>query len=70
MSSLFFTCPKTKHRVSTGIEMDMQSLKATWRKKMKVRCPHCGEKHKISVCETYLEQALFDAAPPPTAASL
>ena len=49
MASLFFTCPKTNQKTSTGIETDAQSLRATWKAMVKVNCPHCGEVHEISV---------------------
>ena len=64
MAALFFTCPETGQRVSTGVETDARSLRKSWRKKMRVECPHCGESHRIAVCETYLEQVLFETAPP------
>jgi hypothetical protein len=49
MSSLFFTCPTTHQQAPTGIETDVQSLRAAWRATLNVRCPHCGEVHQISV---------------------
>jgi hypothetical protein len=56
MSSLFFTCPTTHQ--PTGIETDVQSLRAAWRATLNVKCPHCGEVHQISVRETYTDGAL------------
>jgi hypothetical protein len=61
MASLFFTCPTTHHEAPTGIETDVQSLQATWKASVKVKCPHCGEVHEISVRETYINGALQDA---------
>jgi phage FluMu protein Com len=29
---------------------------------LKVKCPHCGEVHEISVRETYINGALSDAS--------
>jgi hypothetical protein len=46
---------------TTGIEMDVQSLRASWKSTLKVKCPHCGGVHEISVRETYLNGALQDA---------
>jgi hypothetical protein len=57
MASLFFTCPTTHRRAPTGIETDVQSLQAAWKATLKVKCPHCGEVHKISVRETYWRAA-------------
>jgi hypothetical protein len=58
MAALLFICPKTKQQTSTGIKMDVQSLSASWKKMLKVNCPHCDEVHEISVRETYLDGAL------------
>ena len=55
MASLFFICPKTRHKASTGIETDAKSLQAAWTGIMKVDCPHCHEAHDISVRDTYIE---------------
>jgi hypothetical protein len=62
MASLLFTCPKTRQQAPTGIETDVQSLRAAWSKKLAVHCPLCGKMHEISVRETYIEGALHDAA--------
>ena len=61
MPFLFFTCPTTHQKASTGIGIDVQSLKAAWKAALKVKCPHCGEVHEISVRETYIVAALQDA---------
>jgi hypothetical protein len=62
MATLFFTCPTTHQQAPTGIETDVQSLQAAWKATLKVKCPHCGEVHEISVRETYINGALSDAA--------
>jgi hypothetical protein len=59
---LLFLCPKTNQQAPTDIETDVQSLGAAWKTTVKVTCPHCAEVHEISVRETYLAGALFDAA--------
>jgi hypothetical protein len=53
MASLLFTCPTTHQQAPTGIETDVQSLHAAWKAMLKVKCPHCGKVHEISVRETY-----------------
>jgi len=58
MASLFFTCPTTHQQAPTGIETDVQSLRAAWKATLNVKCPHCGEVHEISVRETYINGAL------------
>jgi hypothetical protein len=62
MASLFFTCPTTHQQTPTGIETDVQSLTASWRAMLKVKCPNCGGVHEISVRETYINSALDAAA--------
>ena len=57
MASLFFTCPTTHQQAPTGIETDVQSLRAAWKATLNVKCPHCGEVHEISVRETYINGA-------------
>jgi hypothetical protein len=61
MAPLLFTCPNTKQRAPAGIEADAQSLRATWSKELKVRCPLCGEEHSIAVRKAYLDGVLDDA---------
>jgi hypothetical protein len=61
MASLFFTCPTTRERAPTGIATDVQSLRATWSKKLKIHCSLCSGMHEISVREAYIEGALHDA---------
>jgi len=58
MASLFFTCPTTHQQAPTGIETDVQSLRAAWKATLNVKCPHCGEVHEISVRKTYINGAL------------
>jgi hypothetical protein len=62
MASLLFVCPNTNQQAPTGIETDVQSLRASWKATLKVNCPYCGEVHEISVRETYINGALSDAA--------
>jgi len=38
------------------------SLQAAWKATLKVKCPHCGEVHQISVRERYINGALQDAS--------
>jgi RNase P subunit RPR2 len=62
MASLRFACPKTNQQVATGVEADVQGLSASWKETLKVKCPHCGEVHEISVRDTYINSTLSDAA--------
>jgi hypothetical protein len=49
MASLLFTCPTTHQQAPTGIETDVQSLQTAWKATLKIKCPHCGAVHEISV---------------------
>jgi hypothetical protein len=62
MAALFFNCPKTRRHAPTGIETDVQSLRASWKATLKLNCPHCGEVHEISIRDAYINGALNDAA--------
>jgi hypothetical protein len=62
MASLFFTCPATRQLVSTGIETDAQNLQSFWKATLHVKCPHCGGMHDVPVRETYINNAVEDAA--------
>jgi len=61
MARLHFICPATKQRAPTGIETDVQSLRASWHATLKVDCPHCGGRHEIAVRDTYIDSALEEA---------
>jgi hypothetical protein len=60
MASLLFTCPQTHQKVPTGVETDVQSLRA-WKATLKVDCPCCGAVHEIAVREAYLDSAMLAA---------
>jgi hypothetical protein len=62
MASLLYTCPITRRRVPTGIETDVESLRASWSKRLTIHCSQCGKPHEFSVRDTYIEGALDDAA--------
>ena len=61
MASLLFTCPQPHQKVSTGVETDAQSLRASWKTTLKVDCPYCGAGHEIAVREAYLDSAIHAA---------
>jgi len=61
MPALLFTCPNTNQRAPTPIQTDVESLRASWTKKLKINCSLCGQVHEIAVRETYTEGVLRDA---------
>src|SRR3954468_19707340 len=48
MGSLLFTCPETNQQAPTGVETDVQSLRASWKSTLKIHCPQCGKVHDVS----------------------
>jgi len=64
MAPLLFTCPTTHRRAPTRVETDPKSLAAAWKKILRVKCPHCGEVHAISVREAYIKFAVQDGTDP------
>lgn len=60
--ALFFTCPNTNQRAPTGVLTDVQSLRASWSKTLKVKCSFCGQVHSFEVHELYAENAMWNAA--------
>jgi hypothetical protein len=55
---LLFTCPKTSRKLSTGVEIDVQGLRAHWKSTLNLDCPHCGDVHAVCVREVYLSGAV------------
>ena len=43
--------PPSPHASSYGRE----SLRLAWKKTLRLQCPHCGEQHKVSVRDAFLE---------------
>jgi hypothetical protein len=58
VACLLFTCPKTSRKLSTGVEMDVQGLRAHWKLTLNLDCPHCGAVHAVCVREVYLSGAV------------
>jgi hypothetical protein len=58
VACLLFTCPKTGQKVPTGVEMDVQGLRANWKSTLRLDCPHCDASHDVRVREVYLNSAV------------
>ena len=56
MSSLFFTCPTTHQQVPTGIETDVQSLRAAWRATLNSNA-HTAARCTKSQCAIHIPMA-------------
>jgi hypothetical protein len=57
LASLIFACPKTRRPIESGIEIDQGSFAAVRPLTLSVRCPHCWEKHSLTLREGYLAPA-------------
>jgi hypothetical protein len=61
MGTLVFVCPATGAEVSTGIEMELETLQHL--ELSKVYCPHCRQQHQLTGIPYWLaEVALFEIA--------
>ena len=69
VAMLLFTCPNTNRKAPTGVEMDVQGLRAQWKARLKLDCPYCSDVHDICVREVYINGALdnLDQTLPPAA---
>jgi hypothetical protein len=54
VAKLLFTCPNTNRKAPTGVEMDVQGLRAQWKARLKLDCPYCSDVHDICVREVYV----------------
>ena len=61
MPALLVKCPITHRSFPTGVETDVESLRASWKAVLHVDCPHCRETHKIAVRKAYVDIAIRDA---------
>ena len=58
VAKLLFTCPNTNRKAPTGVEMDVQGLRAHWKARLKLDCPYCSDVHDICVRDVYINGAL------------
>lgn len=61
-----FRCRATGRPFVVRIPADANLLASRWRQTARVRCPHCGDHHAVTVSEAFIEQAL-ELPPPGTA---
>jgi hypothetical protein len=54
MGTLVFVCPATGAQVSTGIEMELVTLKQL--ELSKVYCPHCRQQHQMAGIRHWLTE--------------
>ena len=39
-----------------ALGLNLLSLRASWKRMLRLECPHCGETHELSVSEAYLDR--------------
>jgi hypothetical protein len=54
MGTLVFVCPATGKEVSTGIEMELETLHQL--ELSKVYCPHCRQQHQMAGVQYWLAE--------------
>jgi hypothetical protein len=54
MGTLVFVCPATENEVSTGIEMELETLQRL--ELSKVYCPHCRQQHQMAGIRYWLAE--------------
>jgi hypothetical protein len=58
MPQLRMQCPKTHRTFDSHVILDPWSLAKVWTSTIKATCPHCGEVHRLSVREAYMDTVL------------
>jgi hypothetical protein len=54
VAALIFACPKTRRPIDSGIETDQSTLATVRSLTISVRCPHCWEKHSLTLRDGFL----------------
>jgi transcription elongation factor Elf1 len=57
MERLYFTCPTTGETVDVGIEAELDTLLRIRMKRVRMRCPACGQHHEWQVRDAQLAKA-------------
>jgi predicted RNA-binding Zn-ribbon protein involved in translation (DUF1610 family) len=57
MERLHFICPNTGQDIDVGIDSELETLLRIRGKRIRARCPACGERHEWQVREARLQQA-------------
>jgi uncharacterized Zn finger protein len=57
MERLYFVCPTTSREIDVGIESELQTLLRIRSKRLRTRCPACGQWHEWAVRDAQLSKA-------------
>jgi hypothetical protein len=52
------TCPSTGKVVAVEVKIDAQTAAASWNKFVRMRCPHCSDRHTVPYKEVYIDGVL------------
>ena len=57
MERLYFACPKTRQKIDTGIDTELETLLRIRANKIRMRCPFCRRPHEWKVADAELKAA-------------
>ena len=55
LGALMMRCPVSGRAVNSGIFVHSEDVPGLARLRLRVRCPHCGEPHELSVSDTFID---------------
>ena len=56
LTKLQFRCPDTRRPVAYEAPGDARTLKDLWARQLFVTCPHCGQIHRFSFRDAYVQK--------------
>jgi hypothetical protein len=63
MNPLLFQCPKTERQVTTGIEIDMATLRNIQPVTVRLLCPHCYRTHEWKLTDGLIGESRVAKVP-------
>jgi hypothetical protein len=55
LGALMMHCPASGRAVNSGIFVHSEDVPGLARLRLRVRCPHCGAPHELSVSDTFID---------------
>jgi hypothetical protein len=52
------TCPSTGLVVTFSVDIDAAAVTKSWKQFIRMRCPHCNERHAIPYKDVYIDAVL------------
>ena len=53
-----YVCPKTGHKVDTGVKCSPASLARSWRVPLDLDCPYCKGRHRAFLRDIYIDMTV------------